>query len=94
MELKAFAIQAVRKIELGASQVQKAFHIDYYAHALILKFLVHRAGLVVKIQLVAQARAPATRHGSPQAVRRVELSVAHQVLNFLFGFIRNGYHNN
>lgn len=92
MKLEALAIETVREVQLGTSQIKKAFHIDYHAHTFVLKLLVHRAGFVIKIKLVAQARAATTGHRGAEPVSAVKLSIVYQVLNFSFGFIRNGNH--
>ena len=68
IELETLAIKAIRKIQFGAGQVQEALHVNYHAHAFILKLLVHWAHLVVKVQLIAQARATAPGHRSAQAI--------------------------
>jgi len=52
VEVKAFAIQPVRKIKLGAGKVQERFHIKGYAYPAILEELVALFYFVIKIKIV------------------------------------------
>ncbi len=49
MKVKAFTVKPVRKIKLGAGEVEEGFHIEGKAHAFIFKKLVAFFYFVIEI---------------------------------------------
>src|SRR5436189_6036806 len=76
-KVKSFPIQPVAKVQLGAKQVKKAFHVHGDLNAFIFKILIAFLGLVVKVELVRQARASASGNAYTQEVIASELRIAY-----------------
>lgn len=51
-ELKALAIQSVRKIQRGAQQVKQAFLVDEDFYSLVFEYLIGRIDLVVEVEII------------------------------------------
>lgn len=65
-EVEPLALQATAPVQLGASQVEIAFQVGAEGHPFVLEDLIHRLGFVIKVKLIAQARASAADDGYAQ----------------------------
>lgn len=65
IEGKTLSMQTTGKFQGGIEQVQKAFQVGDYFHAIVLKDLIGWPGLVVEIHLVRQTGATARNHADP-----------------------------
>ena len=93
LEVKTLARKAVGEVQFGVHQVQEAFQVGHYLHAVVLKHLVGRLDLVVEVHLVAQAGAAAAYHADAQEVGRIiaMTGLPYQLLYFFSCFVGYRY---
>jgi len=93
VELKALSSQPVRVVQLRAGQVKVGFDVQTDPDALVLAELVALFLLVVKAQLIGQARAAAALDRHPQEMGLAVVLLLHDVRDAVSCLVSNGYHN-
>jgi len=86
-EVKTFAIEAIGEIKSRIAQIQKTLQVGHYPYALVFKHLVAGLGLIIKIELVRQARTTTPDHTHAKKVIIAKLGFSPQLVNFFLRFI-------